>query len=91
MPSDVAVHVSIIIKHSLSFVLSLYEWLITSLLRDMAQRENRLPANLTSQPFAGRLGGNQEFILDPKNSENVPTLKRVPDASPFISLREIFN
>lgn len=57
----------------------------------MAQRENRLPANLTSQPFAGRLGGNQEFILDPKNIENVPTLKRVPDASPFISLREIFN
>jgi glycerol uptake facilitator-like aquaporin len=50
-----------------------------------------LPAELASQPFAGRLGGNQEFILDPKNLENKPALRRVPDASPFISFQELFN
>jgi glycerol uptake facilitator-like aquaporin len=48
-------------------------------------------ADVTSQPFAGRLGGNQEFILDPKNVDNEQTLKRIPDASPFISLQEIFD
>jgi glycerol uptake facilitator-like aquaporin len=57
----------------------------------MAQRQASLPADLASQPFAGRLGGNQEFILDPKNIGNVQALKRVPDASPFISLPEIFS
>ncbi|KIN05169.1 hypothetical protein OIDMADRAFT_115909 [Oidiodendron maius Zn] len=57
----------------------------------MTQHRASLPANPASQPFAGRLGGNQEFILDPKNVDNVQTLKRVPDASPFISISEIFN
>ena len=57
----------------------------------MAPRDTSLPADPASQPFAGRIGGNQEFILDPKNIENAQTLKRVPDASPFISLPEIFN
>jgi glycerol uptake facilitator-like aquaporin len=57
----------------------------------MAQRRNTLPGDLTSRPFAGRLGGNQEFILNPKDHDNQAALKRVPDASPFISLREIFS
>lgn len=57
----------------------------------MAQHRASLPANPASQPFAGRIGGNQEFILDPKNADNAQTLKRVPDASPFISISEIFN
>jgi glycerol uptake facilitator-like aquaporin len=57
----------------------------------MARSEAPLPADLASQPFAGRLGGNQEFILDPKNEGNVQALKRVPDASPFISLPEIIS
>jgi glycerol uptake facilitator-like aquaporin len=57
----------------------------------MAQRKACLPADLASQPFAGRLGGTQEFILDPKNIGNEQALKHVPDASPFISLSEIFN
>jgi glycerol uptake facilitator-like aquaporin len=57
----------------------------------MAQRRNTLPADLTSQPFAGRLGGNQEFILNPKDIDHQEALKHVPDASPFITLREIFN
>jgi glycerol uptake facilitator-like aquaporin len=56
----------------------------------MAQRRHTM-ADVTSQPFAGRLGGNQEFILDPKNVDNEQTLKRIPDASPFISVEEIFS
>ncbi|KIN03181.1 hypothetical protein OIDMADRAFT_40803 [Oidiodendron maius Zn] len=48
-------------------------------------------ADVTSHAFAGRLGGNQEFILDPKNLDNERALKRIPDASPFLSVRESFN
>ena len=54
-------------------------------LNDLAQHD------ITTQPFAGRLGGNQEFVLDRKNPENAPALKRVPDASPFMSLRDMFD
>jgi glycerol uptake facilitator-like aquaporin len=57
----------------------------------MADRHTPLEAHPASQPFAGRLGGNQEFILDPKDLANQSTLKRVPDASPFISIPDIFN
>lgn len=57
----------------------------------MAHRDNSPPPELASQAFAGRLGGNQEFILDPKNLDNLQALKRVPDASPFITLRDTFN
>lgn len=58
----------------------------------MAQRRHTVtPADLASQPFAGRLGGNQEFILDPANVDNESTLKHVPDASPFISLQDLFS
>lgn len=57
----------------------------------MAQRRHTVTAaDYASQPFAGRLGGNQEFILDPKNLDNESALKRIPDASPFISVRETF-
>jgi hypothetical protein len=73
-----------------SFLLCLYINVLTSCI-DMARRQTPLPADLASRPFAGRLGGNQEFILDPKNVENIAALKRVPYASPFISLPGIFT
>ena len=57
----------------------------------MAQCGHIMAADVTSHAFAGRLGGNQEFILDPKNLDNERTLKRIPDASPFLSVRESFN
>lgn len=57
----------------------------------MAERRPTITADINAPPFAGRIGGNQEFILDPKNIDNESTLKRIPDASPFISIREIFN
>ncbi|KAH6679112.1 putative aquaporin transporter [Halenospora varia] len=40
-------------------------------------------------PFAGRLGGNQAFILDRDESSNATTLGRVPDAAPLMSLSEL--
>lgn len=73
-----------------SFLLCLYINVLTSCI-DMARRQTPLPADLASRPFAGRLGGNQEFILDPKNVENIAALKRVPYASPFIFLSGIFT
>jgi glycerol uptake facilitator-like aquaporin len=64
---------------------------IERVLTTMSQQSSLPRADPASRAFAGRLGGNQEFILDPKNLKDISTLKRVPDASPFISLREIFN
>ena len=57
----------------------------------MVRRSNLQPAVPVSRPFAGRIGGNQEYILDPKDDGNALTLRRLPDASPFISLPELFN
>ncbi len=44
-----------------------------------------------STPFAGRLGGNQEFTLDRDDPENVELLKRTPDAAPNLTLKEAFD
>lgn len=38
--------------------------------------------------FAGRLGANQAFILEPGSSVDISTIKRIPDASPFMSWQE---
>ena len=37
--------------------------------------------------YAGRIGGNQSFVLDRNNPQNASELERVPDAAPFMSLR----
>jgi hypothetical protein len=42
-------------------------------------------------PFAGRLGGHQDFIVDRNDPKNVAVLKEVPDAAPCMSLAEIFD
>jgi len=42
-------------------------------------------------PFAGRLGGNQAFVLDPDASSNSSTINRIPDASPFMTWSEQFD
>ena len=41
--------------------------------------------------FAGRLGGNQSFILDRSDPANAEALKKVPDAAPNLNLREMFE
>jgi hypothetical protein len=42
----------------------------------------------TTQPFIGRLGGNQEFALDESDSANASKIKAFPDAAPCMSLRD---
>lgn len=41
--------------------------------------------------FAGRLGGNQDFILDRNDPRNVELLEKVPDAAPCMTFAEIFD
>lgn len=40
------------------------------------------------QPFAGRIGGNQEIVVDRSDPQNADLLKKVPDAAPLMSFRE---
>ncbi|EXJ88135.1 hypothetical protein A1O1_05063 [Capronia coronata CBS 617.96] len=42
-------------------------------------------------PFAGRLGGNQEFVVDRSNPANAQLLSKLPDAAPNLSLTEAFD
>jgi len=42
-------------------------------------------------PFAGRLGGNQAFILDRDDVSNAAILQDVPDAAPGMTLAEQFD
>jgi hypothetical protein len=48
-------------------------------------------SRLYSAPFAGRLGGNQEFTLDRSDPQNEELLKKVPDAAPNLTLKEAFD
>lgn len=42
----------------------------------------------SANPFIGRLGGNQAFVLDPNNAANASTLKLEPDAAPGMTIRQ---
>ncbi|EXJ74292.1 uncharacterized protein A1O5_02588 [Cladophialophora psammophila CBS 110553] len=55
----------------------------------IAARRRR--AGSLSAPFAGRLGGNQEFTVDRSDPQNEELLKKVPDAAPNLTLRESFD
>ena len=46
-----------------------------------------LPAPTATVPFAGRIGANQEFSVDKNNCAQIEFLQRIPDASPWIPLR----
>jgi hypothetical protein len=41
--------------------------------------------------FAGRLGGNQEFIINRDDPAQAALLQKTPDAAPFISLAQTFD
>lgn len=42
-------------------------------------------------PFAGRLGGNQDFTMDRNDPRNSKVLEMVPDAAPRMGLDEVFD
>jgi hypothetical protein len=46
------------------------------------------PSRANTSPFVGRLGGNQEFVLDRNDSANAELLKEQPDAAPYMTIRE---
>jgi hypothetical protein len=46
------------------------------------------PSRANTRPFVGRLGGNQEFVLDRNDSANAELLKEQPDAAPYMTIRE---
>jgi hypothetical protein len=45
----------------------------------------------SSIPFAGRLGGNQEFVLDRDDPDNASILQTVPDAGIYMTIRQSFD
>ncbi|KAL5360661.1 aquaporin-like protein [Aspergillus floccosus] len=41
--------------------------------------------------FAGRVGGNQEFVLQRDNAEDAAILEKIPDAAPLVPFRDLFD
>lgn len=42
-------------------------------------------------PYAGRIGGNQALVLDPDDPANESILRKLPDAAPYLTLRDAFS
>lgn len=42
-------------------------------------------------PFAGRMGGNQDFVVDRNDPRNEKVLERVPDAASCMTMQEVFD
>jgi hypothetical protein len=55
------------------------------------QMEDYIRMRSAPIPYAGRLGGNQEFVLDPANPATKDLLHKVPDAAPWMSYRDIWR
>ncbi|PNS21176.1 Aquaporin-1 [Sphaceloma murrayae] len=53
-------------------------------------RQRRMPG-VAEEAFAGRLGGNQEFILDRNDEDTKGLLKRHPDAAPIHTFADILH
>lgn len=50
-------------------------------LRQRKKKKNDHIAPLASRPFAGRIGGNQEFTVDPDDVSFISIISKVPDAA----------
>ena len=55
----------------------------------MAKAAQELKAPIT--PFAGRLGGNQEFIVNRYDPDNAALIEQVPDAAPLIPFPQVID
>ena len=55
------------------------------------QRNDLQPMQSSITPFAGRLGGNQEFIVDRTDPANHELIEQIPDAAPGIPIKELFD
>jgi hypothetical protein len=61
-----------------------------STLRRRNASHNHLPP-VASRPFAGRIGGNQEFTLDPDDASFRSVVSKVPDAAATFSWHASFH
>jgi hypothetical protein len=63
--------------------------------RDVESRPSFEPSGpryqSNSQPFAGRLGANQAYVVDGATSEDEKLLQDQPDATPHMSFRELMD
>ncbi|KAF2660890.1 MIP transporter [Lophiostoma macrostomum CBS 122681] len=59
-------------------------------LRQRMTRTNRGPS-VASRPFAGRIGGNQEFTLSPEDLSFPGIVSKVPDAAPTFTWQQSFS
>ena len=46
---------------------------------------------VSSRPFAGRIGGNQEFVAAPGDEKAEEILKQQPDAAPLLSIQDAID
>lgn len=56
-----------------------------------SELEEYIRLRSTPLKYAGRLGGNQEFIVNPSDPDTQSLLKRIPDAAPWLSVTDIFS
>lgn len=54
-------------------------------------RHTDLPAPTKIIPFAGRIGANQEFSIDKNSSAQKELLQKLPDAAPWVPLRDALS
>lgn len=47
---------------------------------NMTAQHSRLDYAVSSSPFAGRIGGNQEFVVTSEDEDASELLKKLPDA-----------
>ncbi|PSN67864.1 aquaporin-like protein, partial [Corynespora cassiicola Philippines] len=59
-------------------------------LRQRRKSHGRTPP-VASRPFAGRIGGNQEFTLSPSDASFVSIISKVPDAAASFSWAQSFS
>lgn len=53
--------------------------------------EQQGPLTPSIPPFAGRVGGNQDFVVDRNDPRNEKVLEKVPDAAPSMTFHEVFD
>jgi hypothetical protein len=58
---------------------------------DHTEYDPHAPLKPTQLLFAGRLGGNQEFIINRNDPAQAALLQKTPDAAPFMSLAQTFD
>ncbi|GES59692.1 MIP transporter [Aspergillus terreus] len=65
--------------------------MVVDYLPEYEVEEHHHPLQVAIPPFAGRVGRNQDFIVDRNDPRNTKVLEKVPDAAPHMTLAEVFD